>query len=127
MPPTWITSSFKGVTCHFQVNLYVVNKVQDLFWGVEVGIDTAYYESYVDISDLLMLVVCLKYEEYGCHPTELRTKRSLRHFSPKCSAMRASPHYCMVILHHHGPPKSLLSESQGPLLALMTTTAMYTI
>ena len=30
-----------------------------------------YYESYVDIGDLLVLVVCLKDDEYGCHPTEL--------------------------------------------------------
>ena len=71
MPPIWITSSFKGVMCCFQVNLYVRHEVQDLFWGVEVGIYAAYYESYVDISDLLMLVVCLKDKEYGCHPTEL--------------------------------------------------------
>ena len=71
MPLTWITSSFKGIMCHFQVNLYVRHKVQDLFWGIEVGLDAAYYESYVDISDLLMLVICLEDGEYGCHPTEL--------------------------------------------------------
>ena len=58
--------------CRFQVNLYVGHKVQDLFWGIEVGIDVAYYESYVDISDLLVLVICLKDKEYGCHPTGLK-------------------------------------------------------
>ena len=66
MPPTWITSSFKGVVCHFQVDLYVGHKVQDLFWGIEAGIDAVYYESYVDISGLLVLVIHLKDEEYGC-------------------------------------------------------------
>ena len=71
-PPTWITSSFKGITCRFQVNLCVRHEVQDLFWGVEVEIDAVYYESYVDIGDLLVLVICLNDKEYGCHPTELR-------------------------------------------------------
>ena len=37
------------------------------------------------------------------------------------------PHYCMAILSYHRPPKSLLSESQGPLLALMTGIMMHTI
>ena len=50
------------------------------------------------------------------------TQRSLWHFSLECSTMRASPHYRAAILCHHGPPKFLLSESQGPLLALMTGT-----
>ena len=57
--------------CHFQVNLYVRHEVQDLFWGIDVGLDVVYYESYVDVSDLLMLVICLEDKEYGCHPTEL--------------------------------------------------------
>ena len=68
---TWITSSLKGIACHFQVDLCVRHEVQDLFWGVEAGIDVAYYKSYVDVGDLLVLVVCLKDKEYGCHPTEL--------------------------------------------------------
>ena len=29
------------------------------------------HESYVDVSDLLMLVICLEEEENGCSPTEL--------------------------------------------------------
>ena len=36
-----------------------------------------YYESYVDVSDLLMLVIHLEDKEYSCHPTEL--KGALRH------------------------------------------------
>ena len=72
VPLTWITSSFKGIMCHFQVDLYVGHKVQDLFWDIEAGIDMAYYESNVDVSDLLMLVICLKDEEYGCSPTEVK-------------------------------------------------------
>ena len=58
--------------CHFQDNLYVGHKVQHLFWGIEVGINAVYYESYVDFGDLLVLVICLKDEEYGCHPIELK-------------------------------------------------------
>ena len=81
--PTWITSIFKGITCCFQVELYVRHKVQDLFWDTEVGIDTAYYESYVDISDLLMLVIHLKDKEYGSHPTELGG--ALCHGRHKCT------------------------------------------
>ena len=55
------------------------------------------------------------------------TKGSPRHLSLKCSAAQASPHYHVAILSHHRPPKSLLSESQGPLLALMTGIMMHTI
>ena len=57
--------------CRFQVDLYVRHKVQDLFWGIEAGLDAAYYESYVVVGDLLMLDICLQDKEYGCHPTEL--------------------------------------------------------
>ena len=70
MPLTWITSSFKGIVCHFQVDLYVRHKIQDLFWGIEAGLNMAYYKPYVDIGDLLVLVIHLEDEEYGCHPTE---------------------------------------------------------
>ena len=35
------------------------------------GLNAVYYESYVDISDLLVLVIHLEDKEYGCHPTEL--------------------------------------------------------
>ena len=83
MPLTQITSSFKGVACHFQVDLYVRHEVQDLFWGIEAGLDMAYYKSYVDISDLLMLVVHLEDKEYGCHPTEL--EGALCHGGHKCA------------------------------------------
>ena len=86
MPLTWITSSFKGIMCHFQV---VRHKVQDLFWGIEVGLDAAYYESYVDIGDLLMLVICLEDEEYGCHPTEL--EGALCHGKHKCAHCNELP------------------------------------
>ena len=82
-PLTQITSSFKGVMCCFQVDLYVGHKIQDLFWGIEVGLDVAYYKPYVDVSDLLMLVICLEDEEYGCHPTEL--KGALSHRGHKCA------------------------------------------
>ena len=38
---------------------------------MEVGPDTVHYEPYIDIGDLLMLVIHWEDEEYGCHPTEL--------------------------------------------------------
>ena len=41
--------------------------------------------------------------------------------------MWASPHYGVAILSHQGPPEPLLSESQGPLLALMTGIMMHPI
>ena len=47
------------------------------------GLDAVYYESNVDIGDLLMLVIHLKDEEYGCHPTEL--KGALGHGRHKCT------------------------------------------
>ena len=56
-----------------------------------------------------------------------QTEGSPRHLSLKCLAARASPHYGAAILSHHGPPEPLLSESQGPLLALMAGITMYPI
>ena len=56
-----------------------------------------------------------------------QTEGSPWHFSLKCLAVWASHHYGSAILHHHGPPESLLSESQGPLLALMAGISVYPI
>ena len=56
-----------------------------------------------------------------------QTEGSPWHFSLKCLAAWASPHYSSAILHHHGPPESLLSECQGPLLALMANISVYPV
>ena len=56
-----------------------------------------------------------------------RTEGSPRQLSLKCLAVQAFPHYGVAILGHHGPPEPLLSESQGPLLALMAGIAMYPV
>ena len=63
--------------------------------------------------------------QWGIHLNP--TQESPRHLSLKHSAARASPHYGVAILSHHRPPEPLLSESQGPLLALMTSITMHTI
>ena len=55
------------------------------------------------------------------------TKGSPWHFSLECLAVWASPYYSWAILCHHGPPKSFLGESQGPLLALMAGILVYPI
>ena len=55
------------------------------------------------------------------------TEGSPCHFSLKRLAVQASPHYSLAILHHHGPPESLLSKSQGPLLALIASISMYPV
>ena len=47
------------------------------------GLDAAYYESYVDIGDLLMLVIHLEDKEYGCCPAELED--ALHHRGHKCT------------------------------------------
>ena len=46
-------------------------------------------ESYIDISDLLMLVICLEDEENGCSPTEL--EGALQHRGHECSLSNESP------------------------------------
>ena len=56
-----------------------------------------------------------------------QTEWGPRHLSLECLAVWASPHYGVAILSHHGPPEPLLSESQGPLLALMAGIMMYPI
>ena len=53
-----------------------------------------------------------------------QTEGSPWHLSLKRLAVWASPHYGSAILSHHGPPESLLIESQGLLLALMASIAM---
>ena len=88
-PLTQITSSFKGIACCFQVNLYVGHEVQDLFWGREAGLNIVYNESNVDVGDLLVLVIHLEDEEYGCHPTEL--KGALGHGGHTCTLCNELP------------------------------------
>ena len=88
-PFTWTVSSFAGIACCFQVDLYVGHEVQDLFWSIEVGLDVAYYESYVDVSDLLMLVIHLEDKEYGCCPAEL--EGALCHGGHKCTLCNKFP------------------------------------
>ena len=82
-PLTWVTPSFRGVARCFQVNLYVRHKVENLFWGIEAGLDVADYESYVYVGDLLMLLVHLEDKENGCNPAEL--KGALCHRRHKCT------------------------------------------
>ena len=82
-PLARVTPGFKGIVRCFQVNLYVGHKVKNLFWGIEVGLDTANYKSYIDVSDLLMLVIHLEGKENGCSPTELES--ALHHRGHKCT------------------------------------------
>ena len=56
-----------------------------------------------------------------------RTEGSSRHLSLKHVAAQASPHDGAAILSHHRPPEPLLSKSQGPLLALMASIAMFPV
>ena len=55
------------------------------------------------------------------------TEGSPWHFSLKCLAVQASPHYSSAILSHHWPPEPLLSKGQGLLLALVAGVPMYPI
>ena len=70
-PLAQVTLSFKGIVHHFQVDLYVRHEVKNLFWGIEVGLNAVDYKTYIDIGNLLMLVVHLEDRENGCCPTEL--------------------------------------------------------
>ena len=47
------------------------------------------HKSYIDISDLLMLVICLEDEENGCSPSEL--EGTLHHGGHKCTLSNESP------------------------------------
>ena len=97
-PLAWVTPSFKGIMCSFQVNLYVRHEVKNLFWGIEAGLDTVGYESYVDIGDLLMLVVHLEEKENGCSPTEL--EGALHHGGHKCALCDKFPQVVQGNLLH---------------------------
>ena len=88
-PLAQVTPSFKGIMHHFQVNLYVRHEVKNLFWGIEMGLDAVDCESYIDIGDLLMLVIHLEDKENGCSPTEL--KSVLYHEGHKHALCNESP------------------------------------
>ena len=47
------------------------------------GLNAAHYEPYVDVSDLLMLVIHLEDEECSCHPVEL--EGALHHRGHECA------------------------------------------
>ena len=77
MPLARVTPGFKGVMCSFQVDLYVGHEVENLFWGMEAGLNVVDYESYIDVGDLLMLVICLEDKENGCSPLCLRVPSTM--------------------------------------------------
>ena len=55
------------------------------------------------------------------------TEGSPWHLPLECLAARASPHYSLAILSHHGPPEPLLCEGQCVLLSLMACIPVYSI
>ena len=69
-PLAGVTPGLKSIAHHLEVTLYVLNKVQDLVWSIQAGIDPA--EPHIDICDPFMLVICLEDQEDGGSPTELR-------------------------------------------------------
>ena len=56
-----------------------------------------------------------------------QTEGSPWHLSLECLAAQPSPHYSSAILSHHGPPKPLLHQDQGPLLSLVASIPMHPI
>ena len=78
MPLAGVTSGPKSVMCCLEVDLYVLDKVQNLVQSIQAGLDPADNKSHVDICDLLMLAVCLEDKEDGSSPTELRRTRGSR-------------------------------------------------
>ena len=67
-----VASSLKSIMCCLEVDLYVLDKVQNLVWSIQAGLDPADNESHIDICDILMLAVCLEDQEDGSSPAELR-------------------------------------------------------
>ena len=70
-PLAGVTPGLKSIPCHLEIDLYVPDKVQNLVWSIQVGLDPVDNESHVDICDLLMRAVCLEDQEDGSSPTEL--------------------------------------------------------
>ena len=83
-PLARVTPSLKSIMHHLEVDLYVLDKVQNLVQSIQVGLDPVDNESHVDICDLLMLAVCLEDQEDGSSPTELR------------SALQSGGHECAL-------------------------------
>ena len=58
-------------------------------WGIEVGLNMVDHEFYIDVSDVLMLVICLEDDENGCSPAELEC--ALQHGGHKHALSNESP------------------------------------
>ena len=71
MPLARVNPSLKSITHCLEVNLYVSNKVWNLVWSVQVGLDPVDNEPQIDICDPLTLAICLEDQEDGSSPTEL--------------------------------------------------------
>ena len=71
-PLARIAPGLKSVTHCLKVDLYVFDKVDDLFGGIQVGLNSADHKPHINIGNFFMLAVCLENQENGSHPTELR-------------------------------------------------------
>ena len=71
LPLAGVAPGLKSIAHHLEVNLYILNKVQDLVWSLQVGLDPADHEPHIDICDPFMLAVCLEDKGDGSSPAEL--------------------------------------------------------
>ena len=71
MPLARVAPGLESITHCLKVNLYVFDKIEDLVWGIQVGLSSADHESHINVSDLFMLAVCLGDQENGSCPAEL--------------------------------------------------------
>ena len=57
-----MTPSLKGIACHMEVDIYVLDEVIDLVGAVEVAINSANHKSHINVDNPLVLAVCLEHE-----------------------------------------------------------------
>ena len=57
-----IMPSLKGILCHMEVNIYVLDEVVDLVGAVEAAIDSANHESHINVDNPLVLTFRLEHE-----------------------------------------------------------------
>ena len=70
-PLARVASGLEGIMCRLKVDLYVFDKIEDLVWGIQAGLNSADHKSHINISNFLVLAVCLNDQENGGCPAEL--------------------------------------------------------
>ena len=67
-PLAGVAPSLESVMHHLKVDLYVIDKIEDLVGGIQAGFNSADHESHINIGNFFVLAVHLEDQENSSHP-----------------------------------------------------------